>query len=37
MHAPIVGTGTTGDLLMVTVLQRLEGSGVLEAYPNLFA
>jgi glutathione S-transferase len=28
---------TAGDLLMVTVLRRLEGSGLLEEYPNLSA
>jgi glutathione S-transferase len=28
---------SAGDLLMVTVLRRLEGSGMLEAYPNLRA
>jgi glutathione S-transferase len=28
---------SAGDLLMVTVLRRLEGSGILEEYPNLFA
>ena len=28
---------SAGDLLMVTVLCRLEGSGMLEAYPNLCA
>ena len=27
----------SGDLLMVTVLRRLKGSGLLEKYPNLFA
>lgn len=26
-----------GDLLMVSVLRRLEGSGLLETFPNLFA
>lgn len=26
---------SAGDLLMVTVLRRLEGSGILEKYPNL--
>ena len=26
---------SAGDLLMVTVLRRLNGSGVLEKYPNL--
>jgi glutathione S-transferase len=26
---------SAGDLLMVTVLRRLEGSGLLDAYPNL--
>ena len=28
---------SAGDLLMVTVLRRLDGSGVLEKYPNLSA
>src|SRR5215207_11536847 len=28
---------SAGDLLMVTVLRRLEGSGILEKYPNLSA
>ena len=28
---------SAGDLLMVTVLRRLEGSGILEEYPNLCA
>jgi glutathione S-transferase len=28
---------SAGDLLMVMVLRRLEGSGLLEEYPNLFA
>jgi glutathione S-transferase len=28
---------SAGDLLMVTVLRRLNGSGLLERYPNLFA
>ena len=28
---------SAGDLLMVTVLRRLNGSGLLEEYPNLFA
>ena len=28
---------SAGDLLMVTVLRRLEGSGLLEAYPDLCA
>jgi len=28
---------SAGDLLMVTVLRRLDGSGMLEAYPNLRA
>jgi len=31
------GAFSAGDLLMVTVLRRLEGSGILEEYPNLFA
>ncbi|WP_109611609.1 glutathione S-transferase family protein [Pseudaminobacter salicylatoxidans] len=29
------GAFSAGDLLMVTVLRRLEGSGMLEEYPNL--
>ena len=29
------GAFSGGDLLMVTVLRRLDGSGVLEKYPNL--
>jgi glutathione S-transferase len=28
---------SAGDLLMVTVLRRLNGSGLLETYPNLGA
>ena len=28
---------SAGDLMMVTVLRRLNGSGLLEKYPNLFA
>jgi len=28
---------SAGDLLMVTVLRRLNGSGILEEYPNLSA
>ena len=28
---------SAGDLLMVTVLRRLDGSGILEEYPNLSA
>ena len=28
---------SAGDLLMVTVLRRLNGSGILRQYPNLFA
>jgi glutathione S-transferase len=28
---------SAGDLLMVNVLRRLNGSGMLETYPNLFA
>jgi glutathione S-transferase len=28
---------SAGDLLMVTVLRRLDGSGLLDAYPNLLA
>lgn len=31
------GGFSAGDLLMVTVLRRLEGSGLLEEYPNLAA
>jgi glutathione S-transferase len=31
------GAFSTGDLLMVTVLRRLQGSGMLEEYPNLSA
>ena len=31
------GGFTAGDLLMVTVLRRLGGSGLLDAYPNLTA
>jgi glutathione S-transferase len=31
------GAFSAGDLLMVTVLRRLEGSGILERYPNLGA
>lgn len=31
------GRFTAGDLMMVMVLRRLEGSGLLEAYPNLMA
>jgi glutathione S-transferase len=31
------GAFSAGDLLMVTVLRRLNGSGVLEEYPNLSA
>jgi glutathione S-transferase len=31
------GEFSAGDLLMVTVLRRLQGSGVLEDYPNLVA
>ena len=31
------GAFSAGDLLMVTVLRRLERSGLLEAYPNLCA
>lgn len=31
------GRFTAGDLMMVMVLRRLEGSGLLEAYPNLAA
>ena len=28
---------SAGDLLMVSVLRRLDGSGILETYPNLAA
>ena len=31
------GRFSAGDLVMVTVLRRLKGSGILEAYPNLSA
>lgn len=31
------GAFSAGDLLMVTVLRRLENSGLLDAYPNLSA
>ncbi|XNY04045.1 glutathione S-transferase family protein (plasmid) [Sinorhizobium meliloti] len=31
------GAFSAGDLLMVTVLRRLEGSGIIEEYPNLSA
>jgi glutathione S-transferase len=31
------GGFSAGDLLMVSVLQRLKGSGILEEYPNLAA
>jgi glutathione S-transferase len=31
------GAFSAGDLLMVTVLRRLSGSGILEKYPNLSA
>ena len=31
------GAFSAGDLLMVAVLRRLNGSGLLEEYPNLFA
>jgi glutathione S-transferase len=31
------GAFSAGDLLMVTVLRRLEGSGMLDDYPNLAA
>jgi glutathione S-transferase len=31
------GAFSAGDLLMVTVLRRLTGSGLLEEYPNLSA
>jgi len=31
------GAFSAGDLLMVTVLRRLQGSGILDEYPNLSA
>ncbi|KAB0676305.1 glutathione S-transferase family protein [Aureimonas leprariae] len=31
------GAFSAGDLMMVTVLRRLDGSGLLEGYPNLYA
>lgn len=31
------GAFSAGDLLMVTVLRRLEGTGILDEYPNLSA
>src|SRR3546814_8882511 len=31
------GAFSAGDLLMVTVLRRLQGSGMLDEYPNLSA
>ena len=31
------GAFSAGDLLMVTVLRRLDGSGLLDAYPTLRA
>lgn len=31
------GAFSAGDLMMITVLRRLAGSGLLEAYPNLCA
>ncbi|MCP3063700.1 glutathione S-transferase family protein [Myxococcus sp. K38C18041901] len=31
------GTFSAADILMVTVLRRLHGTGILEAYPNLVA
>src|SRR3546814_2448988 len=31
------GAFSAGDLLMVTVLRRLHGSGILDDYPNLSA
>ena len=31
------GAFSAGDLLMVTVLRRLDGSGIVEEYPNLSA
>lgn len=33
----LVGTFSAGDLLMVTVLRMLHGSGMLDEYPNLAA
>ena len=34
-HTWLEGDFSAGDLLMVTVLRRLTGSGLLERYPNL--
>jgi glutathione S-transferase len=31
------GTFSAGDLMMVMVLRRLNGSGLLDEFPNLFA
>jgi glutathione S-transferase len=31
------GAFSAGDLMMITVLRRLEGSGLLEEFPNVFA
>ena len=31
------GAFSAGDLMMVMVLRRLDGSGILEEYPNLSA
>jgi glutathione S-transferase len=31
------GAFTAGDLMMVMVLRRLDGTGIVEEYPNLFA
>jgi glutathione S-transferase len=31
------GAFSAADILMVTVLRRLQGAGILEAYPNLAA
>ncbi|WP_340266697.1 glutathione S-transferase family protein [Sphingobium mellinum] len=33
----LAGTFSAGDLLMVTVLRRLDGSGLIEEHPNLAA
>ena len=33
----LAGAFSAGDLLMVTVLRRLDGSGLLDEYPNLAA
>ena len=37
LDSSLGGDFSAGDLLMVTVLRRLEGAGMLEAYPNLCA